>query len=105
MERPMARNQPATKVQDDGMTSPPKTSIDLSTRLALRPKEAAAALGLSERKLRDLRSEIPPARVGNLLLYPVDVIRERLRELAAVEGKRSEKIVEEVLAGMRTNDS
>ncbi len=46
--------------------------IELATRLALRPREAAEALGLSERKLRELLPELPPVRRGGIVLFPVD---------------------------------
>ncbi len=48
----------------------------LSTpRLALRPRDAAKALGLGERKLwevtADRSSGIPHVRLGKVILYPV----------------------------------
>ena len=46
--------------------------VRLSERLALRTKEAAAALGVSERTLRQLRPELPTVQRGNVVLFPVD---------------------------------
>lgn len=46
----------------------------VSDRLALRPKEAARALGIGQRKLWALtqpRGPIPCVRVGVCVLYPV----------------------------------
>ena len=69
----------------------------LRARLALRPKEAANALGLSERKLRELLPELPTVRRGGIVLVPVDQLREWLREESEVEKGRVEKAVEEIL--------
>ncbi len=44
-----------------------------TTRLALRPRDAAIALSMSPRKLWELtqRGEIPHVREGRMVLYPV----------------------------------
>jgi len=46
--------------------------------LALRPKEAALALGISERLLwaKTNAGEIPCIRVGRRVVYPVDQLRD-----------------------------
>ena len=51
-------------------------------RLALRAREAAAALGISERKLWELtnRGDVPHFRIGKALLYPIDRLREWVDE-------------------------
>ena len=48
--------------------------------LALRPKQAAMALGISERLLWSLtnRGEIPHVRLGKAVVYPVTQLREWL---------------------------
>ena len=48
--------------------------------LALRPREAAPALGISERTLWSLTKEgkIPHIRCGRSILYPVDSLRDWL---------------------------
>jgi excisionase family DNA binding protein len=53
--------------------------------LAMRPREAAKALGISERLLWEWtnRGEVPHIRVGKAILYPVDVLRRWLDEQAA----------------------
>lgn len=46
--------------------------------LALRPKDAAKALGIGQRKLWELsqpRGAIPCVRIGTCCLYPVDELR------------------------------
>jgi excisionase family DNA binding protein len=45
--------------------------------LALRPREAAKALGICERTLFDLNKagEIPCVRIGWAILYPVETLR------------------------------
>ena len=61
-----------------------------SPRLALRPKEAALALGIGERKLweitADRTSGIPHVRFGKAIVYPVGELERWLAEQA---GKRS----------------
>ena len=61
-------------------------SIDAPIRLGLRLKEAAAAIGISERKLwnitADQTSGIPHARFGKTLVYPIDELRRWLAERA-----------------------
>ena len=49
--------------------------------LALRPREAAKALGVSERTLWGWTHDgtIPHLRVGRAILYPTDALREWLR--------------------------
>jgi excisionase family DNA binding protein len=52
--------------------------------LALRPREAAKALGVSERTLWTWTSDgtIPHVRRGKTILYPVDMLRRWLDEQA-----------------------
>ncbi len=49
--------------------------LERTPRLALRPKEAAKAIGISERKLWELTADrtsgIPHWRCGKCILYPV----------------------------------
>ncbi len=58
------------------------TLDSLNGRLALRPKEAAQALGLSERTLRAILPRLPHLRVGNSVLIPIDALRDWLRQEA-----------------------
>jgi excisionase family DNA binding protein len=77
-------------------TSPP----DLSSRLALRPKEAAQALGVSERTLRQILPELPHVRVGGAVLLPVEGLRAWLQDEAKAEKARAELIADEILDSM-----
>lgn len=56
------------------------TGADDTPRLALRPRDAARALGIGERKLWEMtnRGEIPCVRIGRCVTYPVDLLREWL---------------------------
>ena len=49
--------------------------------LAMRPREAAKALGISERTLWEHteRGTIPHIRLGKAILYPVDLLRDWLK--------------------------
>jgi hypothetical protein len=63
------------------MSVPSQTSSDLSNALALRPDDAAAALGISTRTLWQWNRDglIPCVRVGTgsrqVVLYPVDALK------------------------------
>jgi len=72
------------------MTDPFNPPADPATPcLALRAREAAAALAISERLLweKTNRGEIPCTRIGRCVVYPVDVLREWLAQQAE-EGQR-----------------
>lgn len=62
----------AFKIEDDAGDRP---------RLALRAREAAEALGISERLLWDWThgEGVPHVRIGNVVLYPVSEVRQWLR--------------------------
>ena len=59
-----------------------------SPRLALRPKEAAKALGIGERLLWSMtnRNEVPHVKLGRATLYPIDLLKDWLAKQA--EGGR-----------------
>ena len=59
-------------------------SVEPSGRLSLRAREAAKAIGISERTLWSLTAanEIPHVRVGRAVLYPVDGLRDWLARKA-----------------------
>ena len=65
-----------------------------SQSLALRPREAAKALGISARLLWQLTKDghVPCVRVGagkrKAVLYPVDALQRWLREQAASGGEQ-----------------
>lgn len=51
-------------------------------KLALRPREAAQALGIGERKLWAITNtgELPHARIGRAVVYPVRELQEWLSD-------------------------
>ncbi len=68
---------PAAKSAEDGAVP----------QLALRPKDAARALGIRERKMweitADRTSGIPHVRFGKAILYPVRELQDWLAQRAA----------------------
>ena len=67
--------------------------------LAMRPREAAKALGISERLLWEWtdRKVVLHIRLGKAILYPVDSLRDWLRQAArpiTIKNKCDEKISE-----------
>ena len=74
----MSEQPPTSKPPDPGQL-----------RLALRPKAAAKALGIGQRKLWELTKAgaIPCVRVGRCVLYPTDELRAWLAERAAKGGQ------------------
>ncbi len=74
-----------------------KDRLVLSERLALRPREAAQALGLSERSLRELLPQLPVVRTRRAVLIPVDALREWLLSHARSDGDKAKKVAREVL--------
>ena len=58
-------------------------ALDLAGRLALRPPEAAKALGLSERTFRTLMPRLPHIRTGGAVLIPVEALRRWLEAQCA----------------------
>jgi excisionase family DNA binding protein len=71
--------------------------LSLETRVALRPKEAAEALGISDRTLRQLLPELPTVRRGGIVLIPVEQLRTWLREESEAEKGCVERAVGEIL--------
>ena len=75
---------------------------ELATRLALRPKEAAAVLGISERKLRQSLGRIPHVRLDGVLLFPVETLRAWLADQAHTSaGNAADALAKRVLEGLR----
>jgi hypothetical protein len=74
-------------MKSQGASSAPRACEppDLRRRLALRPREAAAALGVSERVLRQLAPELPRIVRRGIVLYPVRALEEALARLATRE--------------------
>jgi excisionase family DNA binding protein len=82
------------------VASQSETAIHLPDRLALTIPEAATAVGVSERLIRDLLPEIPHCRLGNRVVIPVSLLVEWLRKRAEKEqnvvGKAVNEILEEI---------
>ena len=74
--------------------------LDLANRLALSPEEAAAALGIGERTLRQILPELPHFYVGRRVLLPVESLRAWAEEQAASEVARSDAIADEVIGAI-----
>ncbi len=79
-------------------------AVSLQDRLALRPAEAARALGLSERALRQILPQLPHLHAGSAVLIPVDSLREWLREQAHASAKDAKNVVEGVLRDLASRD-
>jgi excisionase family DNA binding protein len=81
----------------------PETAVRLSERLALSISEAARAMGVSERLIRSILSDLPHCHVGNRVVIPVSLLDEWLRKQAqeeqSVVGKAVEEILEEIRIG------
>jgi hypothetical protein len=77
--------------------------VGLSDRLALRPREAAAALGISERTLRQLSPTLPHLRLGGCLLFPVPALQRWLEEQAKAQASRADRAVAEILESVPDN--
>ena len=61
--------------------------------LSMRPREAAAALGISERLLWDWTRQglVPHVRIGGVVVYPTDALRGWLQKQADAAIEADEK--------------
>lgn len=65
--------------------------------LSMRPKEAARALGISERLLWDWvrRGVVPHVRIGGVVVFPTDSLRDWLQqqvETGRVDGEEKSEV-------------
>ena len=72
-------------------------SVDLANRLALRPAEVAAALGISESALRRVAPELPRVQIGGLFVYPVAALAKWLDAKATEGESATDRTVREIL--------
>lgn len=65
------------------------TRDDAQSKLGLRPREAAKAIGISERSLWTLTKagRVPHLRIGRSLIYPLEQLRKWLADQATVDGE------------------
>ena len=75
--------------------------LHVADRLALRPREAAEALGISERKLRQLLPRLPHVRLDGVVLLPVEQLRRWLAENAQLQASRVDSAVSEIMNSLR----
>jgi len=87
-------------MRDQGTRNQLPAAPSLETRLALRPREAAAALGISERKLRELLPELPHIRIRGVVLIPVESVRRWLEERSRTEPERVDATAREILGAL-----
>ena len=80
----------------DAQAEKEPTRLALADRLALRPAEAARALGLSERAFRALLHKLPHVRVGGAVLIPIDSLRAWLAQQAKARESRLEELDQEL---------
>ena len=90
--------------EDPQRSEQPKARLCLANRLALRPKEAAEALGVSEGKLRQMLPDLPHVRLGTAVVLPVEGLRAWLKEHAEAEKNRVDESVDEVLRAVAGGD-
>jgi len=83
----------------EGRARDAQLALDLGGRLALRAPEAARALGVSERTFRAWLPRIPHIREGNVVLVPVEPLREWLKRRARAGEHRVDATVRSMLGG------
>ena len=66
-------------------------------KLALRVREAAESIGVSERHLRDVLPEIPHTRIGTCVVIPIDLFKEWLRKRASVEQRGADEVANDIM--------
>jgi hypothetical protein len=87
------------KAVKSGQQKPP--TVDLQGRMALRPREVAQVLGISERLVRQILPELPHTRIGSAVVVPKDMLGEWLRKRAHNEGNRVNTVVDEVVTALK----
>ncbi len=75
--------------------------VRLDERLALRPAEAADALGIGERTLRQLLPTLPHVRIGGVVLLPVAALVRWLDDHAKIEQARADAVADEIIKDFR----
>lgn len=70
---------------------------DLVGRLAVRPAELAALLGIGETKARELLPGLPTVDLGGVRVVPIDALRQWLLDHAEVEDGAVQRKVEALM--------
>jgi excisionase family DNA binding protein len=76
-------------------------TIDLNTRIALRPREAAEALGVSDRTLRTWMrdEELPYIQIDRGILIPIADLTEWINE-RRIRKSTADDLAAEILADL-----
>lgn len=76
-------------------------TIDPNSRIALRPKEAAETLGISERTLRTWMrdEELPYLRIDRGILIPVADLKDWIHE-RLIQKTAADDLAEKILADL-----
>lgn len=74
-----------------------KGGVRLADRIALRPAEAADALGISERTLRTLMPLLPFVRLGGVVLLPLRDLERWLSEQARAQVDAHRERVDDIV--------
>ena len=82
------------------MSQGAENRVQLDTRLALRPSEAAGALGVSERTIRKMLPELPHTYFGTAIVIPVDALRQWLAERVAHQDQEAAQAAEAILSSI-----
>ena len=72
--------------------------------IALRPKQAARALGISERKLREILPELPHVRIGGAVVIPVQLLKKWLVERADADTSRADRATQQILDALGSSE-
>ena len=94
-----------SKCQKTAQTAQLSSDLYLPSRLALRPKEVAEALGLSERKFRQIASRLPAVWVDSIRLYPVESLQSWLAEEADRQTRADTETADRVLAELQGDET
>ncbi len=84
------------------LPSDEKQPLRLTDRVALRPREVAAALGVSDRVLRQwMRDEgLPYVRLGGAVMIRVSSLERWLADREVVDADRVEEIARDILSSL-----
>ena len=88
----LSRSRPQASLGDSDCDVPPRDGVPTRNHhiepLALRAAAAAKALGIGENLLWSLtnRGEVPHARIGRRIVYPIDELKAWLSKQAQKKG-------------------